>query len=240
MLVETGFYYLQSRYYDPIVKRFLNADSYGSTGTGFLGYNMFSYCENNPVAHKDLTGHSWLEDAWNWIEDAAEDVWNGVTEVWDWNCNVNADWADFLGNVSSYTGISVLTDYYRWVADFHRSLTWKRNTPNIDGWDLYPLTRENFRKNLQIYTQQAGTDRDAHHVLPVAHETQFRSAGIENIHSPIYGAWVDPTAHHKWSYEYNQRWDTFFRTTTNPTVDQILDYADELAEEFGFEVYYNG
>jgi hypothetical protein len=33
---ETGFYYLQSRYYDPIVKRFLNADSYGSTGQGFL------------------------------------------------------------------------------------------------------------------------------------------------------------------------------------------------------------
>ena len=88
--------------------------------------------------------------------------------------------------------------------------------------------------------QKAGTDREAHHVLPVAHETQFRSAGIENIHSPIYGAWVDPTAHRKWSYEYNQRWDTFFRTTTNPTVDQILDYADELAEEFGFEVYYNG
>ena len=26
---ETGFYYLQSRYYDPITHRFINADSYG-------------------------------------------------------------------------------------------------------------------------------------------------------------------------------------------------------------------
>ena len=53
---ETGFYYLQSRYYDPIVKRFLNADSYGSTGQGFLGYNMFAYCANNPISNADSSG----------------------------------------------------------------------------------------------------------------------------------------------------------------------------------------
>ena len=31
---ETGFYYLQSRYYDPAICRFINADSYASTGQG--------------------------------------------------------------------------------------------------------------------------------------------------------------------------------------------------------------
>ena len=40
---ETGFYYLQSRYYDPVVGRFLNADSYVSTGQGILGHNKCSY-----------------------------------------------------------------------------------------------------------------------------------------------------------------------------------------------------
>ncbi len=54
---ETGFYYLQSRYYDPIVSRFINADSYASTGQGFLGYNMFAYCGNNPVSRADASGH---------------------------------------------------------------------------------------------------------------------------------------------------------------------------------------
>ena len=54
---ETGFYYLQSRYYDPIVKRFLNADSYASTGQGFLGYNMFAYCGNAPAIAADNNGH---------------------------------------------------------------------------------------------------------------------------------------------------------------------------------------
>ncbi|MCI8620185.1 MAG: RHS repeat-associated core domain-containing protein [Oscillospiraceae bacterium] len=53
---ETGFYYLQSRYYDPIISRFINADSYGSTGQGFLGTNMFAYCNNNPVNRIDPSG----------------------------------------------------------------------------------------------------------------------------------------------------------------------------------------
>ena len=46
---ETWFYYLQSRYYDPAIGRFINADSYASTGQGILGNNMFAYCLNNPV-----------------------------------------------------------------------------------------------------------------------------------------------------------------------------------------------
>ena len=53
---ETGFYYLQSRYYDPIIRRFLNADSFASTGQGILGYNMFAYCQNKPVTYQDPEG----------------------------------------------------------------------------------------------------------------------------------------------------------------------------------------
>ena len=54
---ETGFYYLQSRYYDPATGRFINADSYASTdATGLLSTNMFAYCENNPVMRVDPTG----------------------------------------------------------------------------------------------------------------------------------------------------------------------------------------
>ncbi len=57
--IETGFYYLQSRYYDPAISRFINADSYGSTGQGFLGTNMFAYCGNNPVDRVDRNGEFW-------------------------------------------------------------------------------------------------------------------------------------------------------------------------------------
>ena len=53
---ETGFYYCQSRYYDPCLGRFINADGYVSTGQGFLGHNMFAYCGNNPVMYYDPSG----------------------------------------------------------------------------------------------------------------------------------------------------------------------------------------
>ena len=53
---ETGFYYLQSRYYDPTTCRFVNADVYYETGQGINGYNMFAYCNNNPIDSFDFTG----------------------------------------------------------------------------------------------------------------------------------------------------------------------------------------
>ena len=57
--VETGYYYLQSRYYDPAMGRFLNADSLSYLGADgeLRGYNLYTYCGNNPVMKVDPTGH---------------------------------------------------------------------------------------------------------------------------------------------------------------------------------------
>ncbi len=55
---ETGFYYVSSRYYDPEIGRFINADSQLNQKDGILGYNMFAYCHNNPIMYSDPTGHS--------------------------------------------------------------------------------------------------------------------------------------------------------------------------------------
>lgn len=60
---ETGLYYLQSRYYDPEVGRFINADDAGTLGANgeILSYNLFAYCLNNPVNRTDDGGNlSWL------------------------------------------------------------------------------------------------------------------------------------------------------------------------------------
>ena len=53
---ETGLYYLSSRYYNPVWGRFINADGYASTGQGFTGYNMFAYCNGNPLRNRDSGG----------------------------------------------------------------------------------------------------------------------------------------------------------------------------------------
>lgn len=57
--IETGFYYLQSRYYDPVLSRYINADQYVFTGEDLLSYNMFAYCGNNPVCRIDSNGDFW-------------------------------------------------------------------------------------------------------------------------------------------------------------------------------------
>ncbi len=57
-------YYLQSRYYSAEIGRFINADStdyLGATGTT-LSYNLFAYCENNPVMNIDANGKFALKD----------------------------------------------------------------------------------------------------------------------------------------------------------------------------------
>ena len=53
---ESGFYYLMSRYYDPVTHRFINADGYFQSGGNILDANMHSYCGNNPIMFADPTG----------------------------------------------------------------------------------------------------------------------------------------------------------------------------------------
>ncbi len=59
---ETGFYYVSSRYYDPEICRFINADDVDYLGTNgdFTSLNLFAYCGNNPVSRTDSEGTFWL------------------------------------------------------------------------------------------------------------------------------------------------------------------------------------
>ena len=49
---ETGQYYLRARYYNPVVGRFLQEDTYRGEGL-----NLYAYCANNPVVYYDPSGH---------------------------------------------------------------------------------------------------------------------------------------------------------------------------------------
>ena len=58
---ETGFYYLQSRYYDPEIGRFINADGYVTTDIEPVAANMYAYCNNNPINRYDPSGEGLRE-----------------------------------------------------------------------------------------------------------------------------------------------------------------------------------
>ena len=64
---ELNMYYLQSRYYDPVMKRMLCADDESLTsGAALNNNNLFTYCDNNPVNRADVEG-----DIWNIVAGAA-------------------------------------------------------------------------------------------------------------------------------------------------------------------------
>ena len=74
---ETGFYYLNSRYYDPETGRFINADILIDANTGSpLSTNMFAYCENCPLYKIDTNG----KDAW-WIQSPSSANYAGHTSL---------------------------------------------------------------------------------------------------------------------------------------------------------------
>ena len=52
---DLGLYYLQSRYYDAKICRFINPDGQLNTDH-ILGTNLYAYCYNNPVMYIDPTG----------------------------------------------------------------------------------------------------------------------------------------------------------------------------------------
>ena len=59
---ETGLYYLQSRYYDPSIGRFISADTIdvlSVSPTELTDKNLFAYCDNNPVTRADNGGEVW-------------------------------------------------------------------------------------------------------------------------------------------------------------------------------------
>ena len=59
---ETNLYYLNTRYYDPQIGRFINADGLSKLGANgdLEGYNLYAYCSNNPIAGYDPEGESFL------------------------------------------------------------------------------------------------------------------------------------------------------------------------------------
>lgn len=46
-------YYLRARYYNPVIGRFIQEDTYYGDGL-----NLYEYCRNNTITYKDPTGHN--------------------------------------------------------------------------------------------------------------------------------------------------------------------------------------
>ena len=157
---ETGFYYLQSRYYDPANRRFINADCYTCTNnSNEIACNMFTYCYNNPIIYHDSCGTEPVETI---------DIYgNGSAYCYVYEYSYSGNMSGILGTSSNvqvsesgklYIYKGVTQDYFEdssntpegfragvdfMVGDFIES---SKNNPNLQVRDSYRCTMKSQMK----------------------------------------------------------------------------------------------
>ena len=110
---DLSMYYLQSRYYDPVIGRFINADIpdvITATPTALTDKNLFAYCDNNPVMRTDEDGMFWgtVFDVIS-LGMSVVEVWANPYDPWAW-AGLIGDAIDLLPIVS---GVGEATDVLR-------------------------------------------------------------------------------------------------------------------------------
>lgn len=73
-------YYCNTRYYDPMLCRFLSPDCYVNQDQGIIGMNIYAYCNNNPVNFIDPSG-TFFGEIFNWFKSAVSATVNFVKSL---------------------------------------------------------------------------------------------------------------------------------------------------------------
>lgn len=122
---ETGYYYLQSRYYDSDICRFINADSVSILTQPIkykTGYNIYVYCYNNSINYFDNDGNAAKKKKKKYTYVF---IYNGTSTLVDQAKN---------SYYYNYYSDSIIAKYVKSVNDFVKA--WNSMT-NIDDIYLY-------------------------------------------------------------------------------------------------------
>jgi RHS repeat-associated protein len=144
---ETGLYYLQSRYYDPDMKRFINADGYVDTGNSVLSTNMFAYCENDIINGVDYNGEKYNRAK---AISYAKKWWNKFNPKYK-HYKDAADCANFVSQCLYAGGLSKMTGSGKngWHANRLRTSNAWGSTSALMSW----LKANKLVKSAIIYTK---------------------------------------------------------------------------------------
>ena len=121
---ENGYYYLQSRYYDPSICRFINADDYNYLDKDIeKGLNLFAYCGNDPVNNVDYSGYAYSPTK----AQAYADKWWDKTNS-RYGRNPSGDCANFVSQCLYAGQLSKMTGALKW--GWH---CYKEKNVNVNG-----------------------------------------------------------------------------------------------------------
>ncbi|OGW26080.1 MAG: hypothetical protein A2X59_10855 [Nitrospirae bacterium GWC2_42_7] len=100
---ETGLYNYKARLYDPVIGRFISADSIVSDPFDPQSLNRYSYVLNNPLIYTDPTGHDAYVGLYCYGGGGWGDGW-GITIGWEWGGGgYGGVWDDYFGNYSGWS-----------------------------------------------------------------------------------------------------------------------------------------
>ena len=141
---ETGLYYLQSRYYDPEVCRFINPDAFATTNiANLLASNAFLYCYNCPTCYADDSG----EDPYgklNLIDYAFihRMVQSDCNKKYGWSMEVGVKYIDLNGEIrrGRLDLYDELTNQYYEVKSIGASLL-RSTARQMNNYDISTITR---------------------------------------------------------------------------------------------------
>ena len=192
---ETGFYYLQTRYYDPETCRFINADDYELIASlseipGQL--NLYAYCNNNPIMYTDPSGEWALFDdiiaaivgavvnvLGQVVSDVITSIGTGNWQFSSWETYVGAAVGGAIGGLTSlylgpYAGGFVAGFTSTFIGDGLESLTGKnyRSIQDISSRALLNGSIGILTSNIRIFN-------DASRLGNSAMQSYFRN-GITN------------------------------------------------------------
>lgn len=129
---ETDYYYLQSRYYDPSISRFINSDMpeyAGKQKDDCSGTNIFAYCCNDPVNNVDYEGYKY--SAYNAYK-YAERWWDGTNLRY--GRNSSGDCANFVSQCLYAGGLSKMTGVGIWGWHNYKVVSYNNGIKNV-GYD---------------------------------------------------------------------------------------------------------
>ena len=213
---ETGLYYLQSRYYDPVVCRFINEDSLLGANQDMLSYNIFAYCSNNPITFHDPTGHYCCPCG---IPGCGTSSWN--TSYPEPDVDIIIDITDKLNN-AMIANEEILVEFREEHSYFETGLFFASKVNTGQEWDLKSSQEWNLDPNI-VYLYN-GTELRYDDIGNIHYGYVGRSVFSENLLLSMGGAVQIIAGNSKWKF-------------SNSNFD---DPRDQWAISFGVDLWEKG
>ena len=218
---ESGLYYLQSRYYDPEIGRFINADALVSTGQGLLGNNMFAYCGNNPINRVDPSGYFHYiynegGDKYEFMYGLAKASGGGGGGCGGWNPGVNVPKLNLNAVDEAIAYICNTDEQVVLDADY---LAFYKGVPVIK----LPIGTDAFSFGIIFMGNEVGNRSDAKETVmhEYGHNVHFRQIGLINYFiyvavPSLIGYWTDIPYEKYYSQPYEYIADLFGNVDRQP------------------------